>query len=71
MGTSYESAQVRCPFYRYDDKRRVACEGDGAGKQSVLQFDRKEEKEKKMSEHCKDDFEACEIYKAILAKYQE
>lgn len=71
MGTSYESAQVRCPFYRYDDKRRVACEGTEPESNLYLQFDRKEEKEKKMSEHCKDDFEACEIYKAILAKYQE
>lgn len=71
MGTSYESAQVRCPFYRYNDDRRISCEGTEDGSFLYLYFDQKGRRKKQMTKYCEEDYENCKIYQAVMKKYHK
>lgn len=43
---SYLKADVMCPFYLSDDRRRVLCEGVMQGAVTVQQFRRREDLER-------------------------
>ena len=42
-GGSYLQADVQCPFYRFDDRRRIVCEGAAQGAVSIQMFKSREE----------------------------
>ena len=63
---------MKCPFWRWDYVRCVACEGPFDGTGVHLTFEELEEQKKHMELFCADKFEYCEIYRMVKeAKYDE
>lgn len=69
MSTSYESQKVKCPFYKKDDKNTISCEGTEMAQTLTLRFGSGTQKSCKMEKYCNQKYESCEIYKAIMKKY--
>lgn len=69
MATSFESANVKCPFYKRNDQRKIFCEGIDSESQMILEYEEKEKARKKIRESCSERYKDCEVYKAILKKY--
>ena len=71
MATSYESAKVKCPFYKWNDGTRICCEGIEESDRIIIGFDKKNFKEKRMERFCNNNYEKCEVNKLINKKYLE
>ena len=63
MATNYESANIRCPFYKRNESRKIGCEGVEEGSQLVTECLTKE--------NCAGNYEKCEVYRMILQKYDQ
>jgi hypothetical protein len=65
-------ANVGCPFYQYDDGRRLVCEGVFDESVLVSLFRNKSSCQSQMRIFCCDHFDKCEIYRMLMAlKYEE
>lgn len=71
MATNYESANIRCPFYKRNESRKIGCEGVEEGSQLVTEYLTKERCKKKIRENCAGNYEKCEVYRMILQKYEQ
>lgn len=68
----YERAEVICPFYRYDEQKRIVCEG--LQDQSTLSqyFSRKKRMEKYLEYYCCRHCTDCEILRMLMrVKYPD
>lgn len=69
---SYLQADVRCPFYKYDDgKRRITCEGIIEGSSLALIYHKKCDFETQTRVFCCEHYEKCEIHRMLMDKYSE
>ena len=69
MATNYESANVKCPFYKRNDTKKVCCEGLEEGSQIVVEYDSKNKFKEKIRKNCAENYKECEVYQMILQKY--
>lgn len=69
MATSWESADVGCPFYRESDGIYIRCEGL-VGLTMTIHFSDKQRKAVVMDRYCNCQWEDCPLYKAVAAKYE-
>ena len=73
-GGSYIKVDVGCPFYRYDDARKmtVACEGVTDGSIIMQRYTRKMDWECQIRTFCCQHWARCEIYRMLMEnKYEE
>lgn len=69
---SFKQADVRCPFYKYDDgKRRITCEGLIENSSLALIYQKKCDYEMQINTFCCEYFEKCEVYRILMDKYEE
>lgn len=73
MGSgSYKQVHVGCPFYRHDDGRRVVtCEGLVPESDTKLRFFSRDERERHMDRYCCGRYICCELYRALMGKYDD
>ncbi len=71
MATSYNSVNVKCPFYITDDSKSITCEGFKTGCDTRNRFKNKNNKDVHMEEHCQKDYKKCGIYKLASEKYKK
>ena len=69
---SYKQVNVQCPFYKFDDgKRRITCEGLVEDSSVALIYRKKRDFITQVDAFCCKHYERCEIYQALLKKYEE
>lgn len=75
MPTSRNDVRVICPFYKYDEKPngifRIVCEGLVDDSSIVLAYKRKNDFYIQLGTFCCQNFDRCEIYRAINEKYED
>jgi len=72
MATTYNAADVLCPFYRTDDGRqRLRCEGLIPDTSTTVWFCSRKGFRRHMEVYCCARFEYCERYLALMAKYAD
>lgn len=69
---SFKQSDVLCPFYKHDDgKRKIICEGITERSSVALVFCDKADYEKQIELFCCKHYKNCEIYRALIAKYED
>lgn len=69
---SFKQADVRCPFYQFDDgRRRITCEGLVDNSSLALIYRRKADYEAQINVFCCEYYERCEVYRMLMEKYEE
>lgn len=69
---SYLQVRVGCPFYQHDDgKRIVTCEGLVPDADTKLRFRSRRKREEHMERYCCGSYICCELYRALMGKYDE
>lgn len=69
---SYRQADVKCPFYKFDDgKRRITCEGLIADSSLALIYHKKCDYEMQIRTFCCNYYKNCEVYRILMDKYDE
>lgn len=73
MPTSQFDAIARCPFYIYSKNQpaSITCEGIEGAEKVELKFRKKVDKSEYMQDYCVEDYESCQIYRAVMEKYEE
>ena len=71
MGTSYISADVKCPYYKDDKGQKLICEGIDRGCNTHFQYETTKQKLKRMEKHCTKDYNQCELYQILEKKYKK
>ena len=73
MPTPYETAHVKCPFYRKHDANRIVCEGLAECNTINLVYGNQADRMKYMVNVCNDTLESrdCPIYIMLMQKYEE
>lgn len=72
-GGSYIQVDIQCPFYKYDDGRRVvACEGVTDGSIISQRYRRRSDWESQVRTFCCEHWQKCEVYRMLMEnKYEE
>lgn len=69
---SWRQADVGCPFYRHDDgKRVITCEGLIPQSDTKSRFESRAAQQRHMDAYCCGRYICCEIYRALMDKYEE
>ena len=69
---SYKQAEVKCPFYKFDDgKRRITCEGIIEDSSLALIYHNKNDYETQINVFCCEHYMKCEFYRLLMDKYNE
>lgn len=68
--STYEDANVKCPFFRTQEKQRITCEGLVKGCCTRLDFRTKGQKEGQLR-LCTGNYMKCRVYQALEGKYGE
>ena len=69
---SYLQADVKCPFYKYDDGcRRITCEGIMDDCVTALIYRKKEDFGIQIRVFCCEHYKKCEVYRMLMEKYDE
>lgn len=69
---SFKQADVKCPFYKFDDgKRRITCEGIIEDSSLALIYHKKVDYETQIDVFCCEYYEKCEVYKLLMEKYED
>ena len=71
MSTSYMSVDVKCPFYKGDDGKKLICEGIEDKCNIHHQFENKAGKIKRMEKYCTKNFAKCRLYQILDEKYNK
>ena len=73
MAGTFSMVDVKCPFYCYDDMKakKIVCEGVGESETVSLFYREKQEFQKQLDVFCCENYEKCEIYRAVMEKYDE
>lgn len=72
MPTSKFDAIARCPFYITSQNQppKITCEGIDGTEKIWLGFRKKIDKSEYMQDYCVEDYESCQIYRAVMEKYE-
>ena len=69
---SYRQIEVQCPFYKYDNARRITCEGLVDSSNITLGYRNIKDYETQLMVFCCEHYKKCEIYRMLMeAKYDE
>ncbi len=69
---SYRQADVKCPFYKYDDgKRRITCEGLIGDSSLILNYHKNADYEIQIGTFCCQHYQNCEVYRMLMDKYDK
>jgi len=69
---SYKQADVKCPFYKFDDgKRRITCEGMIDDSSVALIYRKKSDYLTQIDVFCCEYYTNCEVYRMLMEKYEE
>lgn len=69
---SYIQTNVGCPFYQYDEGRRLVCEGVFPDTKLSHLFRNSADCREQMRIFCCASFESCEVYRMLVEnKYEE
>ena len=71
MPTSYDDVDVKCPFFKGSDKRKVMCEGITDDCIIKLIFFSELKRNCHHSIFCCEHFTKCEIYRMLEGKYAD
>ena len=72
MPTTWESVEVRCPFYRENQQRQLTCEGLWPGStQTVIKFRGSGQTREHMQRLCMGRYTQCRLYGCIEEKYED
>lgn len=71
MATSFASMRVKCPFYKGDKGVKLVCEGIDLKCNIHHQYEKKENKDRRMQKYCAGDYSKCELYKILIKKYEQ
>lgn len=71
MSTSFDSVNVRCPYYQSNDEFRITCEGLTEDSSIVLRFIRKDDMAFQLDNYCSRGFQFCEIAQVLQMKYTD
>lgn len=69
--TRWGTAEIRCPFFKKHEPKAISCEGITEDCVLRLVFTSQEGRERQESIFCSSAYEKCEIYRAIMEKYEE
>lgn len=66
------SKSIRCPFYKRDNEQNctLTCEGHAGCVNVQSSFRNKKQLRLFASVYCQSDYEACDIYKMAMKKYE-
>lgn len=67
----HQISRIRCPFFRGHTSRDIGCEGLSEETSIRLIFPGKSARDRHEEIFCINRFENCELYRAILEKYEE
>lgn len=68
MVDEVKTVAVACPFYKWNDRTRIACEGFAAGETLVRSFGSTAKRRKVQEERCVEGYKSCEMYRTLLEK---
>lgn len=71
---SWTEADVKCPFYISDDRKRrsISCEGHTASNENVMKFITLADRDRYMGSCCVTGFTQCPVYRTVYqCKYSE
>ena len=68
---SFKQIDVQCPFYKYDQIKRIVCEGLIDNSNISLGFLNWRDYEIHMLTFCCKHYEKCELYGMLMQKYDE
>ena len=71
MGTTYDSVNAICPFYKSSVGKRITCEGITDDCITNIDFKSKNKKALHRSIFCDNKYKNCEVYRMLEAKYEE
>lgn len=74
MPKSYFNADAICPFYILSQNKplcTISCEGIKGVRTVKLLFHNKIDKNEYMQDYCANDYKSCQIYRAVIEKYEE
>jgi len=69
--TTYDDVHALCPFFQSSDKNRIICEGIVKGSRTALEFTKQGERSRHRTLYCDCRYQQCEVYKALMKKYEE
>ena len=64
----YVSATVKCPFYRHEERRHIACQGYDSKSFMHITFKRTGEAGMHKEQYCQEKYKECPIYQLITKK---
>ena len=68
---SYWQADVKCPYYKYDDgKRRITCEGLVDDSSLALIYQKKADFDTQISVFCCEHYQKCELFRLLNSLYE-
>lgn len=70
IATSWEGAEVGCPFYRENQAVAIKCEGPMDGSGVTISFLTKERRKAAMAAYCKRNWKQCPMFQAVCRKYE-
>lgn len=62
---------ARCPFYHYQAKHKIACDGSLIGSKIELRFMTQAERNSYLDLYCECDYESCHIAQGLIKAYEE
>ena len=71
VATSWAEANVKCPFYKYDDgKNRIDCEGCTGSRTTRVLFNTKADQKRHLNGFCCGQYKKCPIAEMLNKKYE-
>ncbi len=71
MATSWDSVNVQCPFYLFNDGRNVRCEGLWQYSSITTSFTSLRRRMEHMQRLCMGPYTQCALYRQLEKKYEE
>jgi hypothetical protein len=71
MPTMFDDVDAKCPFFQSSGKRKISCEGITDDCTICLIFISEQKRNLHRKIFCDANYEKCEIYKVLEAKYEE
>ena len=66
MSDNWNSAFVKCPFYRCDNSKSIGCMGFTDDSRISIIFEGKARKEQQSHIFCRDRYDSCEVYRMLM-----
>jgi len=67
--TTSRSKFVKCPFYRYEEKRAIVCDGISQGCSLTLHYRSEALWNQQMHIYCEDQYDKCEVFRMLWDVY--